>query len=678
MNVCTCPDQTTLHGYLSGQLEPREDTAIEEHLETCAACRAAADRLDAQVNGVFACLKQPLDAPTEDAALRGLMRQALALAGTEPTATDVPLALGNYTRLELLGTGGMGQVFKAEHRAMKRIVALKLLSPHQTRSPAAQARFRREIGALARLSSPHIVAALDAGEVDGHPYLAMEYVAGQSLAARTRQGPLAVDFALDCAIQAARGLQHAHEAGIIHRDVKPSNLLLQGDGPAPTVKVSDLGLASLWDPDDAADITDTGMPMGTAQFMAPEQALNPHDVDARADVYGLGCTLYYLLTGRPPFEGNRAMQILLDHREKPIPSVRAVRPECPPALDAYFHRLLAKRPEDRPASMREVIADLERIRRDPRVLPSRPRVRPRRRVAMVAAAIAACIALTSFVWLAIQAGTSKNPAKDPPTRDGAIVMARIPAGEFWMGASDSDAQAHKDEGPRRKIKIKLPFLMGKTEVTQAQYEDVMGVNPSAFGPKGRFAKLVAGKDTKSFPVESVTWLDAIRFCIRLSEKEHLEPYYKIDGDKVTIAGGNGYRLPTEAEWEYACRGGTDTTWSFGEKETELGDNAWFAKNSDDTTHPVGQKKANPFGLYDMYGNVPEWCWDRYAERYYDTVGASDPVSASDSPFRVFRGGAWNSPPSQLRTSVRSPLGQGYGAPGSNHLIGFRVVRSIDE
>ena len=119
-------------------------------------------------------------------------------------------------------------------------------------------------------------------------------------------------------------------------------------------------------------------------------------------------------------------------------------------------------------------------------------------------------------------------------------------------------------------------------------------------------------------------------------------------------------------------------WSFGEKATRLGEHAWFADNSDDTTHPVGQKKANPFGLYDMYGNVPEWCWDRYDARYYDVVGASDPVSASDNPFRVFRGGAWNSLAAQLRTSARSPLGSAYGAPGSNHLVGFRVVRNLDE
>jgi serine/threonine protein kinase len=296
MNVCNCPDQTTLHSYLVGSLATDDDTAVEEHLDACAACRDAVDALDVEANGVFACLREPLDAPTEDQALRGLMRQAMALAGCDGAAStaELPRDLGNYTLLELLGAGGMGQVFRAEHRPMKRMVALKVLSPHLVRSPAAQARFRREISAMARLSSPYIVTAFDGGEAAGRQYLAMEYVAGQTLADRVRQhGPLPVDLALDCVIQAARGLQHAHEAGIIHRDVKPSNLLLAADGQSPKVKLLDLGLAGLREEGNVADLTGNDTPMGTTHFMAPEQAANPHEADERADIYGMGCTLFY-------------------------------------------------------------------------------------------------------------------------------------------------------------------------------------------------------------------------------------------------------------------------------------------------------------------------------------------------------------------------------------------------
>src|SRR5262249_10058803 len=149
-------------------------------------------------------------------------------------------------------------------------------------------------------------------------------------------------------------------------------------------------------------------------------------------------------------------------------------------------------------------------------------------------------------------------------------------GEFWMGSSDSDKDALDDEKPRRKIKITQPFFLAKTKITQAQFEEIMGTNPSAFSAKGRFKNLVEGKDTRQHPVESISWIEAVRFCNRLSERHELEPYYQIEGKTVTIRGGTGYRLPTEAEWEYACRGGTPTKWYFGENVADLDQHAWFA------------------------------------------------------------------------------------------------------
>ncbi len=276
------------------------------------------------------------------------------------------LILGNYVVLEKLGAGGMGLVFKAEHRRMKRIVALKVLPPAVTDTPGALQRFQREVEAAARLNHPNIVHASDADEAQGVHFLVMEFVDGIDLSRLVkRDGPLSVARAVDCVLQAARGLEHAHAAGIVHRDVKPSNLLVDGKG---VVKVLDMGLARM----DAAagnsaaptkeELTHSGSILGTSDYMSPEQAVNTKRADRRSDIYSLGCTLHYLLTGRPPYAGETLMEKLLAHREQPIPSLRDARPEAPAALEAVFQRMAAKRPEDRYPSADAVIAALAMCR----------------------------------------------------------------------------------------------------------------------------------------------------------------------------------------------------------------------------------------------------------------------------------------------------------------------------
>ena len=178
-----------------------------------------------------------------------------------------------------------------------------------------------------------------------------------------------------------------------------------------------------------------------------------------------------------------------------------------------------------------------------------------------------------------------------------------------MGSPNDDPQALMEEKPSRLIKITCPFELGQFEVTQEEFEVVMGTNPSHFS--GRDNRDLKDQDTRKHPVDSVSWFDAIRFCNRLSIRHGLPPYYEIKGDTVIRRGGLGYRLPTEVEWEYACRAGTTTRWSFGDDPKQLDHYAWHDGNSSNRTHPVGTKKPNPWGLYDMHGNVAEWCWDRY-------------------------------------------------------------------
>jgi serine/threonine protein kinase len=288
------------------------------------------------------------------------------------------LILGEYVLLDVLGKGGMGVVYRARHRRMDRVVALKTLAAAKIKDDSVQ-RFHREVKAAARLSHPNIVTAFDAGEQGGTHYLVMEYVVGRDLAALVKEkGPLPLRQAIDYAQQTARGLEYAHNHGVVHRDVKPSNLLLDKEG---VVKILDMGLARLSEnllsenlldapkAAEAAELTGAGQILGTVDYMSPEQAVDVHSADHLSDIYSLGCTLFYFLARRPVYPGENILQRVLAHRDNPVPSVVASRPDCPPALDALIQRMLAKRAADRPQSMAEIIAVLETCLANPGAAP---------------------------------------------------------------------------------------------------------------------------------------------------------------------------------------------------------------------------------------------------------------------------------------------------------------------
>ena len=258
------------------------------------------------------------------------------------------LTLGPYRLLDLLGEGGMGQVFHARHTRLDREVAVKLIRPEKVARPAVVERFRQEIRAAARLSHPNVVLAFNADETDGLHYYSMEYVPGADLGRVVAdRGPLPVADAVGYVRQAADGLQHAADLGLVHRDVKPANLLLTPDG---RVKVLDLGLALL-SADAEPDVAPAGrvvVIVGSPDFMAPEQVRSPLTVDGRADVYALGGTLFYLLTGKPPVGGETVEEKVRRHLADPPPSAREHRPEVSPDLDAVVRWMLAKNPADRP------------------------------------------------------------------------------------------------------------------------------------------------------------------------------------------------------------------------------------------------------------------------------------------------------------------------------------------
>ncbi len=229
-------------------------------------------------------------------------------------------------------------------------------------------------------------------------------------------------------------------------------------------------------------------------------------------------------------------------------------------------------------------------------------------------------------------------------KDVTMKLVAIPKGEFQMGAPPTEKDRRGNEGPLRQIKISRKFFMGTTEVTQSQYEAVLGNNPSQFKHPDN-------------PVETADWNDAMAFCKALSKKT-----------------GKRVMLPTEAQWEYACRAGTKGRFSFGNDNKDLDDHAWRDTNSGGKTHPVGKKKPNPFGLYDMHGNVWEWCRDYFHDRSYASMRNVDPEETRVSPYRVQRGGSWSKIPRACRSAMRARSSPDHKDPN----FGFRVIIESDQ
>ncbi|HVA49942.1 MAG TPA: SUMF1/EgtB/PvdO family nonheme iron enzyme [Pirellulales bacterium] len=369
MPVATCPDHDSLRDFHLGKLPLADAQQIAEHLDACPACQASIETIgDSHDTLVHSLRQEPVTRFDGEPDLQKALAAVEAL-GTrlhsqtasgesgKPIGDEALGTLRDYHLLEKLGEGGMGTVYKARHQRLKRTVALKLLPQDRTRDKRAVARFEREMEAVGKLEHPNIVRALDAGEHDGTHYLVMEYVDGLDLSHVVKgHGPLAVADACELVRQTAAGLQSAHEHALVHRDVKPSNLMLTAAGQ---VKVLDLGLALLLAEQPGGDeLTGTSQMMGTADYCAPEQVGDSHTVDIRADIYSLGCTLYKLLTGHAPFSGQQfdtAMKKLMAHISQPVRPVRELRPDVPQGLAAVLDRMLAKQPAARYSTPAEVL-----------------------------------------------------------------------------------------------------------------------------------------------------------------------------------------------------------------------------------------------------------------------------------------------------------------------------------
>jgi serine/threonine protein kinase len=628
--------------------------------------------------------------------------------------------LGHYDVLQVLGDGGFGIVFKAFDDTLQRCVAIKILLPHLAATSPPRKRFLREARAAAAVRHENVVHIYAIQEVP-FPYLVMEFIEGQTLQQRLdAEGPFEAAEVIRLGQQIALGLAAAHDKGLIHRDVKPANVLLEA-GAEPRVKLTDFGLART---SDDASMTHSGTIAGSPLYMAPEQA-GGAILDHRADQFSLGSVLYTMVTGRPPFRAPTTLAVLKRVADDTPRPIREVMAHVPESLCRVINRLLSKKPADRFSSTREVVAALAGCLSDSVT----PTVQKRgsffnaKYVRPAGIALGIFLLIVGMVWawrpkqelLAVQnlsgtvaeSGTEslpKEPDKLAPQLPAPVLsksakvienslnmkLVFVPPGRFWMGSPTHEAGRSADE-TQHEVEITQGFYIGAYEITQAEYLAVMGSNPSTFCATGGGKDRVQNMDTSRFPVESISWHGFQMFVDKLNE---LDQNYK---------PGWKYRMPSEAEWEYACRGGPAAD---GRPENELAENG-HSKNGSmvkafhygDTltvqqanfagaatfgqipltpslqrTCPVGMFHPNALGLYDMHGNVSEWCADWYDKDAYGKDLSHDPAGPTPSTDRVIRGGSYGEYGRDCRSASRSHFAP-FAWGGS---LGFRVVLAQQE
>jgi eukaryotic-like serine/threonine-protein kinase len=635
--------------------------------------------------------------------------------------------VGNWVIESRIGAGGMGTVYLARHEALGTTAAVKVLSTQLGDDPKFRERFFQEARTQAQLRHPHIAQVLDFHEQDGAYFLIVEYVDGQPLdkIIRAARGPIETPRALAWAKQALSALDFAHQKKVIHRDVKPANLLVDS---RDQVKVVDFGIAIEIG---GRRLTTMSASIGTPPYMSPEQIISPWRIDHRADVYSMGIVLYELLTGRVPFDDPDIVKVQQAQCETPPPPPRTINPAIPEALEAIVLKALEKAPDARYGGCGDFAQAIEAFERDQEVAgtvalaavaasptprpqtpvtpapaapqrvtpqPASPAPRPPQppghratvlersspsngaprlpsapragggatRVLVIIGAVIGGILLVIVggLYLLYLLGRVAQRLDESKTKGGAglahtsartrtnstdsLEYARIPSGTFEMGCVPADADCSEDEAPRHSVRLSHSYWLGRTEVTVAAWRRFA----SATSYQGSAGTTQSSDADKNQPVIMATWKDAAAYC-----------------------GWAGGRLPTEAEWERAARGGREgSKYPWGDEAPACtagaSNGAAFDGCASTSVQPVASYAANDFGLYDMVGNVAEWCADKYSGHYYTSeTAATDPTGAAFGMSRVVRGGTSSASAKVLRVSAR-----GASAPDTSGLnLGFRCA-----
>ena len=677
-------------------------------------------------------------------------------------------SLGHYEILQVLGQGGFGVVFKAFDEKLHRLVAIKVMNPQMAATSPPRKRFLREARAVAAIKNENVVQVYSVEE-QPLPYMVMEFIDGQTLQEKLDgNGPLDVNEVLYLGRQMANALASAHALGIIHRDIKPGNILLE-QGVEQKVKITDFGLARAADD---ASMTRTGLISGTPLYMSPEQALG-QQLDQRSDLFSLGSVLYQMACGRAPFRAPTAIAVLRRVADETPRPIQQILPELPDWLAALIVKLHAKKPDERFQSAKELADLLARYQSEiqlhgkvtlfkkqepaealaeiskdnaPQVaLATQTQPTKKKTNKTLVGAIAALVSVAVLSPFCIPRNRLQDvaPKQDSPTISSnttatgwqgwpadaplpaiapfnaeqakqhqeawakylnvpveytnsiGMKFRLIPPGEFLMGAPQTDIDALvatndpqnkvwedvlRSQGPQHRVILTQPFYAGIHEVTREQFQRVMGERNKTTQSE----KAPDTNETKdsNHPERTATWGDAIKFTVQLSQLEQLPASYLGADVNWIPQEGSGYRLPTEAQWEFAGRAGTTTRYWSGPIREHLLAVDWVGENSENRTHAVGEKPANPFGLFDIHGNAIEWTENEFDPTDYQKfreTSAIDPRRLENPGWTTFvaRGGAsdqWG----DLAFSSAFRLPRGFGNPPTESGIGgCRLVLSVE-
>ncbi|MCY2962889.1 MAG: SUMF1/EgtB/PvdO family nonheme iron enzyme [Planctomycetota bacterium] len=663
--------------------------------------------------------------------------------------------LGHYDILEILGQGSFGIVFKAFDEKLNRLVAIKVINPQMAATSPPRKRFLREARAAGAVRHENVVQVYSVEELP-LPHLVMELIVGPTLQQRVNDsGPLEMTEVLSIARQATLGLAAAHAQGLIHRDIKPGNILIESD-LAQRVKITDFGLARAADD---ASLTRTGVVSGTPMYMSPEQATGG-TIDHRSDLFSLGSVMYTIASGRPPFRASSVVAVLrrvADDRPRPLRDILADIPEW---FQAIVEKLHAKDPAARyqsAAELAEVLTRCEAELKTPAgVTCVKIPVKPGALVANTSPlkqlfaktwrwGAAAVLALVLAIgWIATHRPPQPGPGEESPNpnlaseerqlpesapanpdspaatgwhgwpadapppaiapfdadqaeahqlawanyltlpvefQDAAGILFRlIPPGEFRMGATENElaeARAFEPnepkrqglldtEGPQTPVILTNPFYLAVHEHEMTHEQMVRSGQV-----EGR--ELAVGK----LPLNWVSWEDATTVCDALNKRWGLHRRYVKVGDLNRPTPGNGYQLPTGAQWEFACRAGTVTKWWTGDDPQEVLKVEVLGEPPGDSPPPSDRSAPNPFGLYDMHGSLAELVQDTFGSGLSDYTG-NEPILDPEemdpkTDQRLVKGGFWNSKPLQARSANRWLMTNYLG----QHYIGFRLALPVE-